>query len=160
MAGESYGGIYVPYLAKKIDEYIVKNKDVQGVYLPNLKGFIVGNGLTSWKYDITPAYFHLAYFRGLIDYDFFTEVNNQCDFAYVDFENKLDAVCLAHLNKFRELTSHINMYDVYGKCHFNQVATARHFLTTPSLQKSNLRAVPPCIDLDALTAYLQRQDVL
>ena len=58
LSGESYAGIYVPYLASRIDEYITNNTGKEGVYLPNLKGIIVGNGVTNWKYDGTPAYFH------------------------------------------------------------------------------------------------------
>lgn len=58
LAGESYAGIYVPYLTKRIDDYITNNTGKEGVYLPNLKGFAVGNGVTNWEYDGTPAYFH------------------------------------------------------------------------------------------------------
>jgi serine carboxypeptidase-like clade 2 len=43
IAGESYAGIYVPKLAQKMDAYI-QNKT--GAYLPNLKGFMVGNPVT------------------------------------------------------------------------------------------------------------------
>ena len=62
---------------------------------------MVGNGVTNWKYDITPAYFHMSYYYGLIDYDFYNEVNTKCDFAYVDYDNStLSTDCLAKLTKF------------------------------------------------------------
>lgn len=48
IAGESYAGIYVPKLAEKLDDYIVKNKDDPKVFKPNFKGFMVGNGVTDW----------------------------------------------------------------------------------------------------------------
>ena len=66
LAGESYAGIYVPKLASRIDAYII-SKNGTGVYLPNLKGIIVGNGVTNWKYDGTPAYVEMSYWHGLID---------------------------------------------------------------------------------------------
>ncbi len=52
IAGESYGGIYVPRLVERIDWYIgncTQNQSCQ--YIPNLKGFMVGNGITDYKYD-------------------------------------------------------------------------------------------------------------
>ena len=54
ISGESYAGVYVPYLA----HYIVKyNEEEAGDddFKPNLKGFAVGNGVTNWKLDCTPA---------------------------------------------------------------------------------------------------------
>lgn len=55
IAGESYAGVYIPKLVKRLDDYIVANKDNTTVYKPNLKGFMVGNGVTHWKYDADPA---------------------------------------------------------------------------------------------------------
>ena len=52
IAGESYAGIYVPKLAKLMDEYITNNT---GPYIPNLKGIMVGNPVTDHKYDGKPA---------------------------------------------------------------------------------------------------------
>ena len=53
ISGESYAGVYVPYLA----HYIVKHNEEASDddFKPNLKGFAVGNGVTNWKLDCTPA---------------------------------------------------------------------------------------------------------
>lgn len=53
IAGESYGGISVPWLAWKIDQ---SNRHVldPSLRIP-LKGIMVGNGCTDWKYDTMPA---------------------------------------------------------------------------------------------------------
>jgi len=56
IAGESYAGIYIPQLVKRLDAYITENKDKPEVYKPALKGFAVGNGVTHWKYDATTAF--------------------------------------------------------------------------------------------------------
>jgi carboxypeptidase C (cathepsin A) len=45
ISGESYGGIYIPYLAWQL----AHNSSV------TVSGFMVGNGVTDWKYDTTPA---------------------------------------------------------------------------------------------------------
>ncbi len=53
--GESYAGIYIPKLVKRLDKFIEDNKDDESIYKPNLVGFAVGNGVTDWRYDATPA---------------------------------------------------------------------------------------------------------
>ena len=55
ISGESYGGIYVPYAANQVFHYNQANVST-GKFTPNLKGFLVGNGVTNWKYDTQPAY--------------------------------------------------------------------------------------------------------
>lgn len=53
VSGESYGGIYVPYLSWQIHQnnqlYSVNASDIS---IP-LKGYIVGNGATKWEYDVS-----------------------------------------------------------------------------------------------------------
>jgi len=82
ITGESYAGIYVPQLVKRIDNYITEQKKTPGAWYPNLKGFAVGNGVTNWKFDCTPAFFHMAYYHGLIDDELFDAVNAKCDLSY------------------------------------------------------------------------------
>lgn len=66
LSGESYAGIYVPWLAYKMDTYI--NDPAHAAdFKPKLKGIMVGNGCTNWKYDTTPAYLEMAYWHGLYD---------------------------------------------------------------------------------------------
>jgi carboxypeptidase C (cathepsin A) len=83
IAGESYAGIYVPKLAKKMDEYI-QNKT--GSYLPNLKGIMVGNPVTDQSVDGKPMQFEMAYWYGLIDDALYTNVKMNCNLAYWDFD--------------------------------------------------------------------------
>ena len=62
LSGESYAGIYVPYLLDRLDS--MKNS---GELNTNLVGMIVGNGVTNWDYDTTPAYVEMGYWHGLYD---------------------------------------------------------------------------------------------
>lgn len=99
ISGESYGGIYVPYLSWQIYEYNLKmnvttgNKDSN----INLKGFAVGNGVTNWKYDTEPSLPATLYGFNMIStktYKSFTE--NGC---VIDKDGNTrsgpDAVCQA-----------------------------------------------------------------
>ena len=65
ISGESYAGIYVPYLSLYIDNYNTANADNADVFKPNLKGFAVGNGVTNYQYDCTPAYVEMGYWHSL-----------------------------------------------------------------------------------------------
>ena len=56
ISGESYGGIYVPYLAWQIHQNNQKyDMDQRVKYKYPLKGILVGNGATSWQYDSLPS---------------------------------------------------------------------------------------------------------
>jgi len=57
ISGESYGGIYVPYLAWRIHQNNLKSQ-FKGSTLRwyNLTGFFIGNGATNWLYDVFPSF--------------------------------------------------------------------------------------------------------
>lgn len=117
ISGESYAGIYVPKLALRLDKYITDNKDKQDVYKPNFKGFMVGNGVTNWKYDTTPAFVEMAYWHGLYDDDLYSILKG-CDLSYYNWDSdKLSDDCKKAMTRFNELTAAINGYDVFGKCY-------------------------------------------
>lgn len=73
LSGESYAGIYVPYLAQRIHKFITdaKHKGSKD-YIPNFKGFMVGNGVTDWRFDTTPALFEMSQMHGIIPLEQFT----------------------------------------------------------------------------------------
>jgi len=51
-------------------------------FVPNLKGMMVGNGVTNWKYDTIPAFIEMSYWHSFYskkDYDSYKE--NECDFS-------------------------------------------------------------------------------
>ena len=114
IAGESYAGIYVPKLAKKIDDYI--NTKPSG-YVPNLKGFLVGNPVTDYLVDGKPMQFEMAYWYGLIDDQLYMNVNKNCNLSFYDFDaGLLPQQCTDWMNTFNSKISGINLYDFIGKC--------------------------------------------
>ena len=117
ISGESYAGIYVPKLVQRIDKYITDNTGKAGVYIPKLKGFMVGNGVTNWKYDTTPAFVQMAYWHGLYDDDLYNVIKG-CDYSYYRFDAaKVTGDCKTAMDRFNILTGGINGYDVFGKCY-------------------------------------------
>lgn len=107
IAGESYAGIYIPKLVSRLDAYITANKDNADVYKPNLKGFMVGNGLTHWKYDGESALIELAFWFGLVNEALYVNMS-KCDFSYVHFgQDKLSDQCKHYLTTFYSYMSNI-----------------------------------------------------
>jgi serine carboxypeptidase-like clade II len=61
--GESYVGVYVPTLTVRLHNLGLTTKS--GGYI-NLKGIMVGNPLTDWEFDTTPAEVEMSWYHGLI----------------------------------------------------------------------------------------------
>ncbi|CAI2368496.1 unnamed protein product [Moneuplotes crassus] len=110
LSGVSYGGIYVPYLALRIDEY---NQEAEEKI--NLKGFLIGNGVTNWKFDGFTAYMEVAFTNGIITNEFHEKLQNSgCDFAEFGRENPgREQECDGLYQEFYEKVKIANLYDVY-----------------------------------------------
>lgn len=109
LSGESYGGIYIPYLALRIDEF--NQNATQAI---NLKGFMIGNGVTNWKYDTTNAFVKMGFTHGLIDISLKErlEAATDCDFADVGAPPQ-SKKCKELLREFSSSVSHVYPYDIY-----------------------------------------------
>ena len=82
LSGESYAGLYVPFLLDKIDEHNEKHKDDE-IFKPNLKGMLVINGVTNYKHDKYLSMIETAYDHFLIDEDFYHKFKNaDCDWTH------------------------------------------------------------------------------
>lgn len=116
ISGESYAGIYVPYLANEIDVYNTANADNADVFKPNLKGFMVGNGVTNYDFDCTPAYVEMGYWHSLYNDELRDQiVANNCNFGGHP-ANPSD-VCKTLLAEFNQLVAGVNVYDIFGICY-------------------------------------------
>lgn len=143
---------------------------------------MVGNGVTNWKYDCTPAYFHMAYYHGLISDDLFNNVNANCDLSYIDSPNPppLSEQCTAWVNKFNDLVSLVNIYDIFGKCWKNPTAVKARLESkykqvsdvpeagmtaakyTPFLgapKHAMLKEVPPCVYAKPIIDYFNNDTI-
>ena len=83
ISGESYGGIYAPYLAWQIHNHnklVEVFKETQ--HYP-LKGFIVGNGATDWEIDVSPLFPEVVHKFNLIPSGLLNNfTDNNCAFYY------------------------------------------------------------------------------
>ena len=114
ISGESYAGIYVPTLAYKILMY---NKEVQESQKINLKGILVGNGVTDWNYDTFPARVDFAFTHHLTSYENRMEFNKYC------LLEKNETKCDEITNEITECLSDINIYDYLQDCELPETET-------------------------------------
>ena len=85
VSGESYAGVYVPYVSKGMLDYNDAVVDPTAFKF-NLKGFIVGNGVTNWKYDCDNALVQMGFWHGLYSEDLYDRINaDKCDYSYMEF---------------------------------------------------------------------------
>ncbi|KAF4455519.1 carboxypeptidase d [Fusarium albosuccineum] len=149
IAGESYAGQHIPYIAKAI---LDRNKKKPGAAW-SLKGLLIGNGWISPR-EQYPAYITFAHDKGIIEKGSDNDKKLQADLRIcqqmmASSPGRVDySECEAILANILELTRNgggdkacINMYDVrlkdsYPSCGMNW---------------------PP--DLEHLTPYLRRKDV-
>ena len=71
VSGESYAGVYIPYLAK----YILNDKSQDKI---NLKGILIGNGLTLPDVDVERSMVEFGYWHGLISSKTFNLFKRYC----------------------------------------------------------------------------------
>ncbi len=81
----------------------------------NLKGIIVANPATHWKYDTTPSYLPFAYMHNLMSKDTWqTLQENDCVWYFRNvFPGSTSKECMTAYLKFQKDTSRINWYDIY-----------------------------------------------
>lgn len=163
ITGESYGGIYVPYLAYRLHSNGLTTKsggDIQ------LEGIAVGNGVTDWSVDCDPAYIELSYYHGLIPKTLQERIEKtQCDFRTVGGK-PLDKECTQIYAEWSKYTRNINVYDVYkspedGGLMSNDISVENYLKGefnhgyTPFLKST--RNIQPFTS--HVTSYLDRSDV-
>lgn len=109
ISGESYAGIYVPTLAYEVA------KGIKAGVTPilNLKGYMVGNGVTDDTIDGN-ALVPFAHGMGLISDDLFEEVNSECNGNYY---NPTSSNCADKLAKVDREVADLNIYDILEPCY-------------------------------------------
>ncbi|KAL6231649.1 hypothetical protein BDW75DRAFT_233414 [Aspergillus navahoensis] len=122
IAGESYAGQYIPYIAKAIQD---RNKDIHDKHSSsarwNLRGLLIGNGWIS-PAEQYPAYLSFAYEEGLVEKG--SKLGKELEVLLSVCKSKMETgpkvsimSCEAVLNKLLDQTLDsnnqcINMYDI------------------------------------------------
>jgi len=171
VTGESYGGVYVPTLVKRIQD---GNAGGQGIKI-NLQGFATGNGLISDRVNDDSVVF-FAYYHGLLGQSLFNSLKAHCCTnpaldRTCNFHDPTDQTCMQLVQTAGNLiyNSGVNIYAIYLPCINKKeprMVRAWDNLFRPLGLNLGQRAlledvgvVPPCIDAFGGTAYLNRADV-
>ena len=107
ISGESYAGVYIPMLAYEIINY---NKLVPEDNRINLKGILVGNGVTDNDFDDITAIFDYAFSHHFISYEIRLKYIEYC------IKNYTLNLCQEIVDKSWNLFDKINMYNIYEDC--------------------------------------------
>ncbi|XP_026547771.1 lysosomal protective protein-like, partial [Notechis scutatus] len=108
LAGESYGGIYIPTLA----QWVMQDASL------NLKGLSVGNGLSSYETnDNSLVYF--AYYHGLLGNQLWGDLQRFCcSGEKCNFHKNPNLNCTAAMMEVIHIVdeSGLNIYNLYAPC--------------------------------------------
>ena len=113
ISGESYAGIYVPYLAYQIDLNNRKAEYSSQFESINLEGFMVGNGVTQYQVDDSADPATYANFN-IIPQKYWREYEKLG--CYDNSDNDLgpmDPACGPVTDKIQALVGDLNWYDLY-----------------------------------------------
>ncbi|CAB4286250.1 unnamed protein product [Prunus armeniaca] len=149
ITGESYGGHYVPELARLV---------VQSKLNFNLKGIAIGNPLLDFNTDFnTGAEYYWSH--GLISDATFESFTSVCNYSQMLRQiintGKLSPACAAVYNQVQtEISNFINQYDVtLDVCLSSDAAQSRKLTQLQETEKIDV-----CLE-DETIKYLNRQDV-
>jgi len=162
-----------------MNNHIEANINNPEAFLPPLKGMMVGNGVTNWKYDTDPAAFEMAYWHSLIDKDLYdSKTKNNCSLNVIGNTDDEPAICKNISAQFDSLFEDMNIYDIFGTCYHYTVSdlksssegsvekpywTADDYLPwrkNKNVKNGNLKELPPCTFGTPIIEYLNRQDVM
>ncbi|CAN0859680.1 Serine carboxypeptidase-like 20 [Linum grandiflorum] len=110
LAGESYAGVYIPTLAAQIVQGIKAR--VEPVI--NLKGYMIGNGVTDKEFDGN-ALVPFAHGMALISDDLYEGANSACRGNYANPNSPLS--CQHRLDQIDAALIGLNIYDVLEPCY-------------------------------------------
>mmetsp|Transcript_62711 Transcript_62711/g.149608 ORF Transcript_62711/g.149608 Transcript_62711/m.149608 type:complete len:481 (-) Transcript_62711:246-1688(-) len=168
VSGESYAGVYVPTLSHKI----FQDSSVDW----NMKGFIVGNGIFSWKL-MQASTVPFLYGHGAISSRAMKKIDTAC---HGDYVKNVTEECEQLVNKAQQASQGLNFYDFYRDCFQKGDAQSNGILTGreigkkpellldlvqrprpvhPALMADRVGEDVPCIDSVGGTEYLGRSDV-
>lgn len=168
--GESYGGIYAPTLSHRV---------ATGTAKINLKGFAVGNGLSSYALN-DQSLIYFGYYHGLFGEDLWRDLKkNCCDEKGCNFSNTTVKACNIMVGLAFQIVYEIglNEYALYLDCAGGVKSHKGYERSMQNLFQSyrepwknlkvgttgrvtlNVGGTPPCINSTAQRNWLNRGDV-
>jgi len=120
LAGDSYAGVYIPYLAMRIHQHNQEIKTHNNGPHINMKGILVGNACTDWTVDTYNSRMDFSYMHNIVDQDtYFNWRDHKCErFSDDVFPPTPDPVCDQMWERLENhLSDNINPYDIYRDEH-------------------------------------------
>jgi len=164
ISGESYAGIYVPTLAQQV---MFGNQEPNTFI--NLKGILVGNGVTDQVFDGN-AWVPFIWGHSFISNGLYSSIVDNCGPNYWNASSNL---CNNLFNNASNDIGNLNIYDVYLDCYMgpnpashkklsaqrkdSQLNDLWHRIT--SRVRESIGEDVPCIDSDRATAWLNLPEV-
>lgn len=159
IAGESYGGKYVPELAELI--YDMNNSSYNSQTYINLKGFMVGNPETHDGYD-WEGFVDYAWSHAIVSDETHRIIKENCNFSSDDTWGNQN--CTEKVNEILKQYKQIDMYSLYtptciekSSIPANKSETEKFKYSTTKPRKM-LAGYDPCLD-DHGKVYYNRYDV-
>ena len=110
ISGESYAGSYIPALTEEI--YKEEPKSI------NLKGILIGNGLTNFETDVERSMVEFAYYHSLIGVELFQEFERNCPHLDPEVNDIKPRNVTKRCNDIRrEIKKNLDGTDIYGIYH-------------------------------------------
>jgi len=147
ITGESYGGIYVPSLAKLVMDGILNN-----TFVIPFKGIMVGNGVANSKADFITVDIEFLFGHGIISRKLYLALIAACN------TDPRSPDCQHYRQQASQNMNGIDVYDLYADCYHQRPyydAANNKFFENLSLPKAD----PPCTDAYFATGYLGVEDV-
>lgn len=117
ITGESYGGLYVPYLAWHVYLNNLKGEiEESGIARYNLKGFVVANGVTDVFSDWTVSMVETMYRFNVIPAEWYHGIqDNGCASNAYAFPSEEPEICGKYWQKINRVFDKLNPYDLLRK---------------------------------------------
>jgi len=118
ITGESYAGVYVPYLAVYIHNQNNKQRDQSNfnAQIINLKGIMVGNACTNYNFDCDPADIDMYWQHALYSPETRETIERYCPTKPESKE------CQGAKKEMLTQVEDVNLYDIYSFCYVNQTS--------------------------------------
>jgi serine carboxypeptidase-like clade 2 len=115
IAGESYAGVYVPYLAVYIHNYNINNSTDPDFNAINLQGTMVGNACTNYNYDCDPADKDMYWYYSLYSPQTRNQMEQWCE------SDPSSTECSAAYADMLLQVQNINQLDILRNCFFDEI---------------------------------------
>jgi len=114
LSGESYAGVYVPYMLWQIDTYNSEPERLRNETI-NLKGMMVGNGVTNWTYDSDNAMLNMTYHHALFNDELWDKMqSHKCNYEGYPFDIMPSEECQEFHKEWDNLTENIDIYNIFS----------------------------------------------